>query len=145
MLGNVIPKNRCWFILNKVVNTQAMSDSRYWKSHGLEHSISRGGNCHDNAVAESFFQLKKRELIKKKIYGTKEETRSDIFDYIEMFYNSKRRHGLSEQMLPTEYENHYYQRSEVYRLSVAIHISINNRIILRIAMSCSARGTVQFI
>ena len=67
-------------------------------------------NCHDNAVAESFFQLLKRERIKEKIYGTREEARSDIFDYIEMFYNSKRRHGSSDQMSPTEYENQYYQR-----------------------------------
>lgn len=72
--------------------------------------MSRRGNCHDNAVAESFFQLLKRERIKKKIYGTREEARSDIFDYIEMFYNSKRRHGSSDQMSPTEYENQYYQR-----------------------------------
>ncbi|WP_154816839.1 IS3 family transposase [Enterobacter kobei] len=79
-------------------------------SHGLEGSMSRRGNCHDNAVAESFFQLLKRERIKKKIYGTREEARSDIFDYIEMFYNSKRRHGSSNQMSPTEYENQYYQR-----------------------------------
>ncbi|WP_369879786.1 IS3 family transposase [Enterobacter cloacae complex sp. ECNIH14] len=82
----------------------------FLKSHGLEGSMSRRGNCHDNAVAESFFQLLKRERIKKKIYGTREEARSDIFDYIEMFYNSKRRHGSSEQMSPTEYENQYYQR-----------------------------------
>ncbi|EOV0203891.1 TPA: IS3 family transposase, partial [Enterobacter hormaechei] len=81
----------------------------FLKSHGLEGSMSRRGNCHDNAVAESFFQLLKRERIKKKIYGTREEARSDIFDYIEMFYNSKRRHGSSEQMSPTEYENQYYQ------------------------------------
>ncbi|ESG87868.1 Integrase catalytic region [Salmonella enterica subsp. enterica serovar Kentucky str. ATCC 9263] len=47
---------------------------------------------------------------KKKIYGTREESRSDIFDYIEMFYNSKRRHGSSDQMSPAEYENQYYQR-----------------------------------
>ncbi len=72
--------------------------------------MSRRGNCHDNAVAESFFQLLKRERIKKKIYGTREEPRSDIFDYIEMFYNSKRRHGSSNQMSPTEYENQYYQK-----------------------------------
>ncbi|AWP35193.1 IS3 family transposase (plasmid) [Pantoea vagans] len=82
----------------------------FLKSHGLEGSMSRRGNCHDNAVAESFFQLLKRERIKKKIYGTREEARSDIFDYIEMFYNSKRRHGSSAQMSPTEYENQYYQR-----------------------------------
>ncbi|MDM3002523.1 IS3 family transposase [Citrobacter sp. CK188] len=82
----------------------------FLKSHGLEGSMSRRGNCYDNAVAESFFQLLKRERIKKKIYGTREEARSDIFDYIEMFYNSKRRHGSSDQMPPTEYENQYYQR-----------------------------------
>ncbi|MBE1255535.1 IS3 family transposase [Enterobacter cloacae] len=82
----------------------------FLKSHGLEGSMSRRGNCHDNAVAESFFQLLKRERIKNRIYGTREEARSDIFDYIEMFYNSKRRHGSSNQMSPTEYENQYYQR-----------------------------------
>ncbi|ELC7117921.1 IS3 family transposase [Salmonella enterica] len=84
----------------------------FLKSHGLEGSMSRRGNCHDNAVAESFFQLLKRERVKKKIYGAREEARSDIFDYIEMFYNSKRRHGSSDKMPPTEYENRYYRRLE---------------------------------
>ncbi|EBR5150163.1 IS3 family transposase [Salmonella enterica] len=84
----------------------------FLKSHGLEGSMSRRGNCHNNAVAESFFQLLKRERIKKKIYGTREEARSDIFDYIEMFYNSKRRHGSSDKMPPTEYEKRYYRRLE---------------------------------
>ena len=46
----------------------------------------------------------------KKIYGTREEARSDIFDYIEIFYNNKRRHGSSDEMSPIEYENQYYQR-----------------------------------
>jgi len=72
--------------------------------------MSRRGNCYDNAVTESFFQLLKRARIKKKIYGTREEARSDIFDYIEMFHNSKRRHGSSAQVPPTECENQYYQR-----------------------------------
>ncbi|MFZ4215752.1 IS3 family transposase, partial [Pantoea endophytica] len=58
----------------------------------------------------SFFQQLKPERIKKKIYGTRDEARSDIFDYIEVFYNSKRRHGSSEQMPSTEYENLYYKR-----------------------------------
>jgi len=49
------------------------------KAQGLEGSMSRRPNCHDNAVAESFFQLLKRERIKKKIYGTREEARSNIF------------------------------------------------------------------
>ncbi|CAI8898939.1 transposase [Kosakonia quasisacchari] len=68
------------------------------------------GNCHNNSVAENFFQLLKRERIKKKIYGTREEARSDVFDYIEMFYNCRRLHNSSDQMPPGEYENQYYQR-----------------------------------
>lgn len=72
----------------------------FLKSQGLEGSMSRPGNCHDNAVAESFFQLLKRERIKRKIYGTWEEARSDVFDDIEMFYNCRHRHDSSNQMPP---------------------------------------------
>ena len=67
-------------------------------------SVSRRGNCHDNchdnAVAESFFQLLRREWIKRKIYTTREDARSDVFDYIEMFYNVKRRHGFNNHLSP---------------------------------------------
>ena len=49
--------------------------------------MSRRGNCHDNAVAESFFQLLKRERIRRNIYPTRDKARNDIFDYIELFYN----------------------------------------------------------
>jgi transposase InsO family protein len=56
-------------------------------------SMSRKGNCHDNAVAESFFQLLKRERIRKKIYTSRGAGRQDVFDYIELFYNPVRRHG----------------------------------------------------
>ncbi|ELX7488455.1 TPA: IS3 family transposase [Serratia marcescens] len=55
----------------------------------------------------------KRKRIKKKIYVTWEEARSDIFDYIEMLYNGKRRHGSSDQMPPTEYENQYQRLRSV--------------------------------
>ena len=61
-------------------------------------------SSHDNAVAESFFQLLKRERIKKKIYVSRTEARSDNFEYIEMFYNSKRRHGSNGQRSPLDYE-----------------------------------------
>jgi putative transposase len=53
--------------------------------------MSRSGNCHDNAVAESFFQHLKHERIRRKIYRSRAEARSDVFDYIETFYNPKRR------------------------------------------------------
>jgi putative transposase len=72
--------------------------------------MSRRGNCHDNAVAESFFQLLKRERIKRKIYSTRDEARSDIFDYIELFYNSRRRHGFNNQLSPVEFEKQHHER-----------------------------------
>lgn len=72
-------------------------------------SMSRRGNCHDNAVAESFFQLLKRERIKRKIYGIRQDARSDVFDYIEMFYNSKRQHGFNNQLSPVKFEKRYFQ------------------------------------
>ncbi len=62
----------------------------FLKEHGLVISMSRRGNCHDNAVAESFFQLLKRERIQRKIYVTRDAAKSDVFNYIEMFYNTQR-------------------------------------------------------
>jgi putative transposase len=72
----------------------------FLKKHGLEGSMSRRGNCHDNAVAESFFQLLKRERIRRHTYATREAARSDVFNYIEMFYNTRRRHDFNNQLSP---------------------------------------------
>lgn len=69
--------------------------------------MSHRGNCPDNAVAESFFQLLKRERIRRKTHITREDARSDVFDYIEMFYNTKRRHGFNNQLSPVEFEKRY--------------------------------------
>jgi putative transposase len=79
-------------------------------ANNLQASMSRRGNCHDNAVAESFFQLLKRERIKKHIYSTRDDARGDVVDYIEMFYNSKRRHGFNEMLSPVEYEKRFTER-----------------------------------
>jgi putative transposase len=88
--------------------------SHDWQSflqeHGLQASMSRRGNCHDNAVAESFFQLLKRERIKRHIYSSRDDARADVVDYIEMFYNSKRRHGFNEQLSPVEFEKRFSER-----------------------------------
>ncbi len=81
-------------------------------AHQLKPSMSRRGNCHDNAVAESFFQLLKRERIRRKTYNNREEARQDVFNYIEMFYNPKRRHNSSNGLSPVEYERQYFQRLE---------------------------------
>ena len=86
--------------------------SAFLRAHGLEGSMSRRGNCHDNAVAESFFQLLKRERVKRKIYNTRDEARADIFDYIEMFYNTRRRHSSNELMSPVDYEQRHHERLE---------------------------------
>ena len=84
----------------------------FLQSYGLQASMSRRGNCHDNAVAESFFQLLKRERIRKKIYATRSQARGDIFNYIEMFYNSQRRHSHADGLSPIEFERRYFLRLE---------------------------------
>lgn len=76
----------------------------FLKAHALVSSMSRRGNCHDNAVAESFFRLLKRERIKCRIYVTREEAKSDVFNYIEMFYNTRRQHGHNNGLSPVAFE-----------------------------------------
>lgn len=79
----------------------------FLKTHGMVCSMSRRGNCHDNAVAESFFQLLKRERVKRRIYLTREQARADIFDYIEVFYNRTRRHSSNQGLSPVEFEKRH--------------------------------------
>lgn len=76
----------------------------FLKHHNLEHSMSRRGNCHDNAVAESFFNLLKRERIRRRTYRTRDDARRDVFEYIEMFYNPKRKHARNGMLSPVEFE-----------------------------------------
>ena len=66
--------------------------------------MCRRGTCHDNAVAESFFNLLKRERIRRQIYKSRAEARQDVFDYIEMFYNPKRKHVRNGMLSPVEFE-----------------------------------------
>jgi putative transposase len=82
--------------------------SREWQlflgQHNLEASMSRRGNCHDNAVAESFFQLLKRERIRRRTYLTRDAARQDVFEYIEMFYNPERKHTNNCMLSPVDFE-----------------------------------------
>ena len=80
----------------------------FLKTHNLEASMSRRGNCYDNAVAESFFHLLKSERIRKKTYATREEARQDVFNYIELFYNPKRKHGKNGMLSPIDFERQKY-------------------------------------
>ena len=72
--------------------------------HGLVCSMSRKGDCWDNAVSESFFKTLKVERVNDRDYWTREEAKTDIADYIELFYNRKRRHSYLGYASPVEYE-----------------------------------------
>jgi transposase InsO family protein len=72
--------------------------------HGCIGSMSKKGDCWDNAVAESFFHTLKVELIRKKTFRTREEARQAIFEYIEIYYNRKRAHSTLGYLSPFEYE-----------------------------------------
>ena len=78
--------------------------NRWCKDNHLVPSMSRRGNCWDNAVAESFFSNLKKERIKLRIYASRQEAKSDVFDYIEGFYNRVRRHIHLDQMSPLAFE-----------------------------------------
>jgi len=77
------------------------------REYGLRCSMSRAGNCWDNAVMESFFSSQKVELIYAENYQTVDQARSGVFEYIEMFYNCKRRHSAINYMSPTDYEEQF--------------------------------------
>jgi putative transposase len=74
------------------------------EEHGIECSMSRTGECHDNAVMESFFSRMKDERVTRRRYLRRDEARADIFDYIERFYNPRRRHSSLGGISPMEYE-----------------------------------------
>lgn len=79
------------------------------KSNGIQCSMSRKGNCWDNAVMESFFGRFKVELIYAENYKSIETAQAGIFEYIEMFYNPFRRHSANGNLSPNEYEQQYKQ------------------------------------
>jgi putative transposase len=77
---------------------------RLMADHGVTCSMSRAGNVWDNAAMESFFSSLKTERTARKTYRTREEAKADVFDYIERFYNPKRRHSTLGYLSPMEFE-----------------------------------------
>lgn len=75
------------------------------QAHRIRASMSRRGNCHDNAVAESFFSNLKNELTHHTIYTNRKEAKTAIFDYIEVFYNRQRPHQTLKYQTPLEAED----------------------------------------
>lgn len=78
---------------------------------GITCSMSRTGNCYDNAVAERFFWSLKYEWTNHRIYTDLESVRASVFNYIEMFYNERRRHETLEYVSPNEYELQFHKRA----------------------------------
>jgi putative transposase len=77
---------------------------RLMADHGVTCSMSRSGNCWDNAAMESFFSSLKTERTARTTYRTRDDARADVFDYIERFYNPKRRHSTIGYMSPMDFE-----------------------------------------
>jgi putative transposase len=77
---------------------------RLMADHGITCSMSRSGNCWDNAAMESFFSSLKTERTARKTYRTRNDARAGVFDYIERFYNPKRRHSTIGYVSPMDFE-----------------------------------------
>ena len=93
------------------IGTHYMIDEPvFQETHKMICSMSRKGDCWDNAVVERFFASLKTERVFSKSYQTREEARMDIIDYIEMFYNSKRSHSYLGYMSPREFENRQFKK-----------------------------------
>jgi transposase InsO family protein len=76
---------------------------RLWR-YRMRQSMSRKGNCWDNAVAESFFATLKKELVQNHAFLNRDAARSEVFEYIEVFYNRRRAHSLLGYQTPTAFE-----------------------------------------
>ena len=106
------PKNTVLVHSDQGSQFTSMDWASFLKAHNLEHLMSRRGNCHDNAVVESFFNLLKRERIRRRTYRSRDEARQDVFDYIEMFYNPIRKHVRNGMLSPVEFERQQMMSTE---------------------------------
>jgi putative transposase len=86
--------------------------------YGFIASMSGTGNCFDNAAAESFFHTLKTELVYFEDYETRAQAKQSIFEYIEVFYNKKRRHSTLGYLTPEMFERQWHQKQNFYLPSV---------------------------
>lgn len=123
--------------------------SRQWQlflgQHNLDASTRRRSNCHDDAVAESFFQLVKRERIRRRTYLTREAARRDVFDYIEKFCNPMPKHTNNGMLSPVDFENRQQKLNEagVYetRGTSGTEVLEANNSLTKVAQSARNRAT----
>ena len=106
------PKHRVLIPSDQGSQFTSMDRAAFIRAHDLEHLMSRRGNCHDNAVAESFFSSLKRERIRRRTYKNRKEARQDMFDYVEMFYNPVRKQVRNGMLSPVEFERQQILKAE---------------------------------
>ena len=83
------------------------------KNYGVRASMNGVGTWYDNAPMESFFGTLKRELVHHRAYQTRDEARTDLFFYVEAFYNRRRRDSALDYLSPDAYEHLYYQNRQI--------------------------------
>ena len=86
------------------------TSNAYQQTLGITCSMSRTGNCYDNAVAERFFWRLKYEWTNHRVYPDLESARQRVFNYIEIFYNQRRRHQTLDLISPSEFETEFHNR-----------------------------------
>jgi Integrase core domain len=89
---------------------------------GIAQSMGSKGDCDDNAVKESFFASLEKDLLRRRSFRTRQEARTEVFDYIEVFYNRERLHSTLGYRSPEEYEQDYYERGDCERKEESIFI-----------------------
>jgi putative transposase len=78
----------------------------------MEPSMSRRGNCQDDVVAESFFNMLERERIRRSVCRTRDEARADVFDYIEILYDPTRKHARNGMLSLVKFERQHEGRAQ---------------------------------
>lgn len=106
------PKSRVLVHSDQGTQSMSLEWASFLKHHNLGPSTSRRGNCHDNAFAESCFNLLKGEQIRHKVDRTRDEARPDLFDDIEMFYYLTRKHARNGMLSPVEFELKHKSQTE---------------------------------
>jgi putative transposase len=87
------------------------------RAAGIAQSMGSKGDCFDNALAESFFATLKKELVQCRSWPTKAELQTEVFEYIEGFFNRRRRHSTLGMLSPLEFERNHHQQNEKIELA----------------------------
>ncbi len=103
-LGRRKPQGELLYHSDQGCQYASRSYQQVLTDHGVQPSMSRKGNCYDNACVESFFSTLKNEMVHDRRYQTRDEGRRDVFEYIETFYNPKRLHQSLGYLSPVDFE-----------------------------------------